>query len=76
MDSIRSTVSGFGAVVIAVALVVVAWLLLPRIDQYLRIVAVDDCGKVAKYETRPDVNTVVTYPLGDEYKKCMKDKGY
>ncbi len=73
MKTILGNLSG---ILIAIAMVVVAWMILPRLDQYLRITALNDCGKVAKYETRPDINTLVTYPLGDMYKSCLKDKGY
>jgi len=64
MDSLRSTVSGFGAAIIAVALVAITWFILPRIDQYLKITAVNDCGRVSKYEARPDVNTFYNLSFG------------
>ena len=52
-------------------------LLLPRIDSYLRLKAVDDCAKISHFKKQiPEEQTEVYYPLEDAYQKCLKDKGY
>lgn len=76
MDAKRSLSGNVGLIVLGVAIVVTVWMLLPRLDQQMRITAVNDCGKISKYETRPDGNTVVSYPMTEFYKACLKDKGY
>ena len=66
---------------IANTLIVVAFMavalffVLTKADNYLRIKAVDECGKISKYEANLD-KAKVTYPIVDVYKSCLKDKGY
>lgn len=76
MDTKDTILGNIGGILLAAAVIFALWMLLPRLDQYLRIMAVTDCSKISKYETRPDGNTVVTYPMSEFYKACLKDKGY
>lgn len=73
----QMSVQAVGSVVTAVVIAIFGWFVLTRVDTYLRIKAVDDCGNRAKFEREdPDLRAKITYPLGDEYKACLKDKGY
>lgn len=52
-------------------------LTLSRVDEYLKMKALDDCSKSVRYEkTVPAENVKVTIPVQDLYEKCVKDKGY
>lgn len=63
-------------VIASVILLFAVILLLGRFDSYLRVKAVDDCGKIARYEKNlPEDNAKISYPVGDMYKNCLKDKG-
>jgi hypothetical protein len=57
-----------------ILLFAISFLTLMRIDSYLHYKAIDECGKVSKYETT-DKNARVSYPVIDIYEKCLKDKG-
>jgi hypothetical protein len=61
--------------VIAMSIFFVAfYLMLTRIDTFLRLKAFDDCGKLSRYETT-DKNVRVYYPVLDIYNQCLEDKG-
>lgn len=50
---------------------------LNRIDKYIEIKAIDDCGKISQYQKNlTSENARVSYPIVDVYKNCLKDKGY
>lgn len=68
--------SAVNTIIIGVAFIVAVYLTLQKVDKFLQIKAVDDCGKISRYEVSPDEKTKITYPLGDVYKQCLKDKGY
>lgn len=50
------------------------FLILIRVDTYLRQKAIDECGKLSRYETT-DKNAKVSYPVIDFYNSCLSDKG-
>lgn len=65
------------SLIIAAALIVVAFLVLIRVDIFLKIKAIDDCGKISKFEKdNPGDNSKVSYPIADFYIPCLKTKGY
>lgn len=65
-----------GLVVFGILIFVSVFMSLQKVETYLRYKAIDDCGKIARYEaTLPDENARVLYPLDDIYKSCLKDKG-
>jgi hypothetical protein len=45
-----------------------------RYDRYLRIKAIDDCGKISRFEKKVDEFTTVWYPEPNLYKSCLDDK--
>jgi hypothetical protein len=64
-------------VILVVTILIIVYLTLLRVDKFLKIKAIDDCGKISKYEkTIPEENAKVSYPVLDQYKSCLKDKGY
>ncbi len=66
------------SIIIASVLLFLAILMaLVRVDYFLKIKAIDDCARISRYEKdNPDERAKITYPLGDVYKSCLKDKGY
>lgn len=65
------TTAIFGAVIVFVGL-----LANTQVSNYLRMKAIDDCGKVSRFEKENvDERAKITYPVGDVYKACLKDKG-
>lgn len=74
LDSFDRTTAAF---VLSIALFIGLLFSLKRVDSYLRIRAVEECGKVSRYEkTITDENAKASYPVVDVYKTCLKDKGY
>lgn len=64
-------------VIAAIVIMIFAYLSLMRIDKFLKIKAVDDCANASRYErTIPAEQAKVTAPVMDQYKSCLKDKGY
>jgi len=48
-----------------------------RVDQFLKMKAIDDCSKSVRYEkTVPTENVKLIIPVQDLYEKCVKEKGY
>lgn len=67
----------FTVLAIIVIAFIAIYLSLIRVDKYLRIKAVDDCGKISRYEaSNKDDGTKVWFPENTIYKNCLKDKGY
>jgi len=50
------------------------YLVLMRVDTYLRQKAIDDCAKISRYETS-EKTASFSYPVLDIYNKCLVDKG-
>ncbi|NTU74247.1 hypothetical protein HGB07_08995 [Candidatus Roizmanbacteria bacterium] len=47
-----------------------------KIDDYMHMVAINDCAKLSTFQkSNPSDNTVVSYPVPDVYQACLKDKG-
>jgi len=63
-------------IILAIVLAVLVFLGFTRIDQYLKLKALDDCAKEYRYEVVTPEGGKVSYPLGNEYQKCLKEKGY
>ena len=71
--NVQSTVN---TVIIGVVLLISIFLVMIRVDKYLKIKAIDDCAKIAKYEKTVSAdNAKVSYPLQDVYQTCLKEKG-
>ncbi len=51
-------------------------LALQRVDTYLRIKAVDECGLVSRFETNASNGDHTSVPIADSYNACLKDKGF
>lgn len=67
-----------GLIFIAMLLLFAAfYLVLMRVDVYLRNSAVDACGRISKFEKKDNSqNAVIVYPVADVYQDCLKRKGY
>ncbi len=67
-----------GLIFIAMLLLFAAFYLgLMRVDVYLRNSAVDECGRMSKFEKRDNSqNAIISYPVADVYQDCLKRKGY
>jgi len=66
-----------GLIVLAIVIFVVSFMALGRVDKIIRIKAMDDCARAYRYEaTVEGGNAKVSYTLGDEYKACLKEKGF
>lgn len=64
-----------GMALLAGVLAIGIYLGLEQVDHYLKIKAIDDCGKISRYEKRIDEFTTVWYPDNGIYKSCLDDKG-
>ncbi|GIV44981.1 MAG: hypothetical protein KatS3mg035_2104 [Bacteroidia bacterium] len=67
-----------GLIFITLLLLFVAFYLgLMRVDAYLRNRAVDECGKISKFEKKDTTQSaIISYPVADVYQDCLKRKGY
>jgi hypothetical protein len=73
----NQTASIINCVLLIIFGIISLFLILQRVDRYLKIKAIDECYKISKYERNiPEENAKVTYPLSDQYKSCIKNKGY
>ncbi len=53
------------------------FLILGKVDKYLKIMAVDQCAKVSNYQIyNAKDQSRASYPVVDVYKTCLKDKGF
>ena len=69
--------TSLSTIVLLVFGVIVSFLLLSRVDSYLKLKALGDCSMASKYETNaPDGTSKVSYPVEELYKKCLAEKGY
>lgn len=67
----------FSALIILGTVFVLFIMGISRVDQYLKIKAMDDCGDMIRYEkTVPAENVKLSIPVQDLYEKCIKEKGY
>lgn len=58
------------------AIVLFGYLLILRIDTFLKDRAIDECAKISKFEKNlPDENAKVSYPVIDIFNDCLKRKG-
>jgi len=62
--------------ILIVFLAVAVYFAFQKVDKYFRIKAIDDCGKISRYEVSGTDGSQVWYPIADVYKACLKDKGY
>lgn len=59
-----------------VVIIVVSYLVLLRVDTYLRNSAVDNCAKISKFEKQDKAQSaVISYPIKDVYQECLIRKG-
>lgn len=60
---------------LAVILVFIAfYLVLMRVDNYLKYSAIDGCARSARFERR-EGNGIISYPIDAFYKDCLAKKG-
>ena len=63
-------------IIISAVALLIAFMFFGRADTYLRLKAVDDCGRISRYEKNVTAEDAkVSYYLDDFYKQCLKDKG-
>ncbi|QQS43313.1 hypothetical protein IPM65_04075 [Candidatus Roizmanbacteria bacterium] len=73
-----------GLIAISVAIVVIAFLSLGRVDQWLKNMAIADCAELGTFTTvnqgasgdGQTFTTTSTEPIRTVYKTCIEDKGY
>jgi len=65
-----------GHLILAVALVVVSFMAFGKVDKFLKLMAMGDCGKISSYETTDASGAKVIYPVKEVYQSCLKEKGY
>ncbi|OGK09970.1 hypothetical protein A2767_01860 [Candidatus Roizmanbacteria bacterium RIFCSPHIGHO2_01_FULL_35_10] len=63
-------------ILIIVGLLIGLNLILQRADNYLKIKAIDDCGRMTRFEQQNDDKSKVSYPVIDQYEDCIKKKGF
>ncbi|MCR4326413.1 MAG: hypothetical protein NUV52_02040 [Candidatus Roizmanbacteria bacterium] len=65
------------AIIMGIVIIIVISMLLQRVDTYLRMTGIHDCQTIARYEktVAEDDNAKISYPLPDQYEKCVKQKG-
>lgn len=72
----NTQVKDVGLVIFGIILFASVFMSLQRVDKFIKIKAIDDCGKVARYEfTGGDGSRSMT-PVDDIYKECLKQKGF
>jgi hypothetical protein len=72
------------SMLLLVAVIVIGFLLVGRVDQYMKNMAIADCAKLATFSTDTtkagangeQVLTRSVEPIRDLYKGCIEDKGY
>lgn len=75
-NSNNSILPFVGQLILAVTLVVVSFLFLGKIDKFLKLTAIGDCGKISSYETTDESGAKVIYPVKQVYESCLKEKDY
>lgn len=58
------------------AFFVIVFMVLAKIDMYIRFQGIDQCGRISRFEqvdTRNNAKAV--YPIADVYKECLSKKG-
>lgn len=73
-----------GLIAVAIAIVVIAFLSLGRVDQWLKNMAIADCAELGTFSTVTEgtagdgqtFSTTSTEPIRNVYKTCIEDKGY
>lgn len=64
-------------VITMIGMIIVVLIANMQIGSYLKERAIDNCGRISRYQTvLPDQNATVWYPIEDMYKQCLRDKGY
>lgn len=58
-----------------IVFLIIAFLVLMRVDTYLKYKGFDDCAKISQYENASADGTKTSYPVGGVYQQCLKDKG-
>jgi len=60
------------ALIAAVAVLFVVLNIMPRVDRYLTIRAIETCGNITKFErNNVEESFKASYPLQDLYTKCL-----
>lgn len=72
----RPAASTVNTIIIGIVVLLGVFLMMLRVDRYIKVKAIDECAKISKYEkTVTAENAKVSYPLADVYQSCLKDKG-
>lgn len=63
-------------IIVSVVVLISLFLVLMRFDKLLKIKAIDDCARSARYEkTITAAGEKYSYPVQDQYDACLKLKG-
>ncbi|MBI2051842.1 hypothetical protein HYT33_03725 [Candidatus Roizmanbacteria bacterium] len=63
--------------ILGAVILVAVFLVLSRIDAFLRLKAFNDCALNSRYEKEfPKEGVRVSYPATELYRKCLKERGY
>ncbi len=62
-----------GTVLVLIFLSIALYLGLNRFDRYMHAQSVFQCGMTSRFEQNVDEKTMVSYPITDVYKQCLKD---
>lgn len=73
-----------GLIAISIAIVIIAFLSLGRVDQWLKNMAIADCAELGTFTTvttgtagdGQTFTTTSTEPIRNVYKTCIEDKGF
>ena len=72
----NTQVKDVGLVVFGIFLIISVYMTLQRVDKYIKVKAIDDCGRIARYEFTGSDGVKTYSPMEEVYKKCLSDKGY
>ncbi|OGK14471.1 hypothetical protein A3A93_04350 [Candidatus Roizmanbacteria bacterium RIFCSPLOWO2_01_FULL_38_12] len=74
----QNTISNsLNVILLIVAIGIFFFLGMNRVDQFLKIKAIDDCARTMRFEqTSPTEGIKISIPVQDVYEKCINDKGY
>lgn len=71
----NTTVTNILLAAIAVLLGAGIFVAAQKADEYLKYKAIDDCGRISRYEAKVGESATVWYPDAGVYKSCLDDKG-
>ncbi len=80
----EKVLSSIGLIALSIAIVVIAFLSLGRVDQWLKNTAIAECAQLGTFSTvtqgtageGQSFTTTSNEPIRSIYKACIEDKGY